>query len=196
MINTLVEKLKKSPLVLLAWTLLGKPIPPPHAYKQSVVSGHGKKFKANTLIESGTYRGDMVFGVRNKFNKIISIELSDYYFKHATKRFKGYKNIKIIKGDSGKEIEKLLNDTKSACVFWLDGHYSAGFTAKGSLNTPIINELKSILSHKIKSHVILIDDARCFIGKDDYPKISEIRNIIQGSNYHLEVKNDIIRITP
>ena len=180
----------------MAWCLIGKPIPPPHVYKQKVVSSYVNKFKVNTLIESGTYLGDMVFGVKNKFNNIISIELSDFYFKKALQRFKNQSHIKIIRGDSGEEIKKILKTINEPCAFWLDGHYSSGFTAKSKLNTPILNELKSILSHKIKSHVILIDDARCFNGKKDYPKINQLKQMFKGSNYTLEVKYDIIRITP
>lgn len=195
MIKTILERLKKSPPVLLIWFLVGKPIPPPHIYKQKVVLNYRSMYKVNTLVESGTYLGDMVFGVKNKFHSIISIELSDFYFKKALQRFKSQPHIKIINGDSGKEIKKILNKTNQPCIFWLDGHYSSGLTAKGKLNTPVLNELKSILAHKIKSHVILIDDARCFTGRDDYPKISAIKKLLKNSNYILGVKNDIIRIT-
>lgn len=196
MISNIIEKLKKSPLVLLFWYLNGQKLPPPHIYKQKVVSSYGKNFSIKNFYESGTYKGDMVFGMKDKFKKITTIELSDFYFKKAKGRFERNKHIEIIKGDSEKQIKMFIKNLKTPCIFWLDGHFSSGNTAKGKLNTPILNELKSILSHGVKSHVILIDDARCFTGQDDYPKISEIKKILKDSNYHLEVKNDIIRITP
>lgn len=195
-INKVTEGLKKSPIILLVWYLLGKPLPPPHIYKQKVVVMYGKKFRINTLIESGTFKGDMVFGVRDRYKKIITIELSDYFFKKARIRLKNLRNIKIIKGDSGKKIKQILKVVKEPILFWLDGHNSFGNTAKGELNTPIVNEVHSILNHENNSHVILIDDARCFNGKDDYPKISELRKMLKDSNYSLIVKDDIIRITP
>lgn len=194
----LVEKLKKNSIIILLWYLWGKPIPPPHIYKQKIVRLYGKKFRINILVESGTFKGDMVYGVRNGFKKIITIELSDYFFKKATVRLKNFKNIRIIKGDSGRKIKQILKFVKGPAVFWLDGHYSGGITSRGKLNTPIVQELQAIFSHKIKSHVILIDDARCFNGKNDYPKINQLKKLIpaRSPTYSLEIKEDIIRITP
>lgn len=196
LIHIFLEKCKKSPIVLFLWYLRGRRIPPPHIYKQMVVSEYSKKFKINILYESGTFKGDMVYGMKNRFKKIVSVELSDFYFQLAKKRFKNNKHINIIKGDSKKEIKKFLKSLKKASVFWLDGHYSGGETAKSKVNTPIVNELESILNHNIKTHVILIDDARHFNGEDDYPKIDGLKKILKDSNYSMKVKDDIIRITP
>jgi hypothetical protein len=81
-------------------------------------------------------------------------------------------------------------------LFWLDGHYSGGITAKGPLDTPIVKELDSILNHSVTGHVILIDDARCFVGENDYPTIDELREILhtERPRWVFEVKDDIIRI--
>jgi len=196
LIQIFLEKCKKSPIVLILWYIWRRKIPPPHIYKQKIVSEHGKKYKINILYESGTFKGDMVYGMKNRFQKIISVELSDYYFKQAKKRFKKNKHINIIKGDSEQEIKKFLKSLKEPSVFWLDGHYSFGNTAKSKVNTPIINELKSILNHKIKTHVILIDDAREFRGENDYPEISKLKKMLKKSNYSMQVEVDIIRITP
>lgn len=191
-----IEKLKKSPIVLFLWYVQGRKIPPPHIYKQRVVKHAGKNFGISILYESGTYKGDMVYGMRNQFKKITTIELSDFYYRYAKKRLKKYMNITITKGASEKEIKKFLKSLKEPCVFWLDGHFSSGKTARSKFNTPIIDELKNILDHNIKTHIILIDDARDFNGKYDYPKLGSIRKMLAGSNYNMKVKDDIIRITP
>jgi hypothetical protein len=82
-------------------------------------------------------------------------------------------------------------------LFWLDGHYSAGITARGDIATPISLELEAILSHPVKSHVILIDDARDFTGKDSYPFLDNLLHKIRvDGNYSVEVTTDIIRLTP
>ena len=138
----------------------------------------------------------MVYGMRNKFLKIVSVELSDFFFQLSKKRFKNDRHISIVKGHSEKEIKKYLKYFNKASVFWLDGHNSFGNTAKGKLNTPVVNELQSILNHKNKSHVILIDDAREFTGENDYPEINELKKMLKNSNYDMNVKDDIIRITP
>lgn len=192
-------RLKKSPIALvflLLWYLRKRPIPSPPIYKERVVSKYGKKYGTSILFESGTFRGDMVYVSRNQFKRIISVELSDYYFKNAVKLFKNYKHIEIYFGDSGEEIKKIIKSINEPALFWLDGHFVGKGTAKGKLNTPIVNELKTILNHKIKSHVILIDDAGYFNGKNDYPTIEELKGMFKGSEYSLKVENDIIRITP
>ena len=77
-----------------------------------------------------------------------------------------------------------------------DGHYSAGITAKGDLETPIMQELEAILSHSIKNHVILIDDAREFTGMNDYPTVSQLKEFVAKSrpDYQVDLENDILRI--
>jgi hypothetical protein len=45
--------------------------------------------------------------------------------------------------------------------------------------------------------VILVDDARCFRGKDGYPFLDELLAAVrQTGAYEAEVSTDIIRITP
>ncbi len=77
------------------------------------------------------------------------------------------------------------------------GHYSAGFTAKGNLETPIISELDTIFSNKI-DHIVLIDDARSFKGTNDYPtlKFVEEFSLNKKNNYRIMVNDDIIRLLP
>jgi hypothetical protein len=80
----------------------------------------------------------------------------------------------------------------------LDGHYSAGITARGDLDTPIMAELSAICDHPIDGHVILIDDARCFTGEDDYPTVDEVRDFVASRkpDHGFELALDIMRITP
>jgi hypothetical protein len=68
-------------------------------------------------------------------------------------------------------------------------------TAKGERNTPIEKELDIIL-HSSISPIILIDDARLFTGKDDYPSISVIKKQVKnaGKNFLVSVDTDIIHI--
>lgn len=195
-VNDFIEKLKKSDIVLAYWKLTGRKLPPPHVYKQSVIKELAKKFGIEEIVETGTFKGDMIEALKKRFKKLSSIELSEFYYKNALVKFKKDKHVNIIWGDSGREIKKMLKTLKNPVLFWLDGHFSGGKTAKAKVNTPVLQELESILKHKVKNHIILIDDARLFNGKDDYPKMSHIKKMIKGMNYQLNVKDDIIRITP
>lgn len=190
------EKRRKNKLI--EWGKNGRPVPPPHAVKQQVIIDFSNKFELNTLVETGTYQGDMVRAMKDYFSQIYSIELSEELYKKAKIKFSRTDNVKIIHGDSGIELGKLLNTIKPPTLFWLDGHYSAGVTAKGDKNTPVYEELTHIFNADLKKYVVIIDDARLF-GKDaDYPSINELRDFVKTHrpNFNIEVKDDSIRITP
>jgi hypothetical protein len=70
-----------------------------------------------------------------------------------------------------------MNELNEPAIFWLDGHYSGGFTAMGEKETPVYEELKIIFSNK-QDHVILIDDARLFNGNDGYPTFDDLKIFI------------------
>ena len=56
-------------------------------------------------------------------------------------------------------------------------------------------ELQCILKHPNKNRVILIGDAHDFTGKNDYPTIPELKEMInQYEEKVLILKEDIIRI--
>jgi hypothetical protein len=186
---------KQQNKLLTAWKKDGCPVPPPHLVKQKTVEEFRKKYKYNILIETGTYLGEMVEAQKMKFNKIISIELSESLFVKANAKFKSENNIIIVQGDSGKVLPDVLRNITEPVIFWLDGHYSAGITVKGDKDCPIFEELEAIFCYANLNHVLLIDDARCFNGQGDYPTIQELKNYIQAQNgnYQMEVKNDIIR---
>lgn len=182
--------------IIQDWKKKGRPVPPPNEVKYLLIQSYGERFSINTLIETGTLRGGMIAANKDHFKKIISIELADHFYEYAKKRFSSYPHISIIQGDSGKVLPDILQHISDPCLFWLDGHYSGGNTAKGELETPIVEELHHILNHHVKNHVILIDDARLFTGKNDYPTIHELKRLVMknGKNRTFEVKDDMIRI--
>lgn len=176
------------------WERKGRPAPPPSYFKQQVVRGYAQKFSLDTLIETGTQFGDMVYANRNTFDKIYSIELDGRLWALARKRFSRFDHIHIVPGDSGKTLPFVLGKINSPCLFWLDGHAMVG-GARSDLITPIRQELDSILNHSLPDHVILIDDARLFRGDSDYPTIEEVKEIVldRHPNWVFGVGDDIIR---
>ena len=157
-----------------------------------MIKNFAQNFNTPILIETGTYLGDMVHAMRKSFTRIISFELDPTLAAQAQQRFANDNHIEIMQGDSGKLLGDYLKKINDPCLFWLDGHYSGGITAKGSLETPIKNELTAILSHPVDAHVILIDDARCFTGENDYPTLEELKTFVAGRRFSVE--HDVIRI--
>ena len=183
---------------IVKWVINGKPIPPPHIIKQKIIRTYAKTFKINILVETGTYRGDMVDAMKYVFDYIYSIELSKKLYKKAKDRFKGEEHIELICGDSGIELLNVINRINQPTLFWLDGHYSEGITARADKDTPIHEELDHLLNAENLGHVIIIDDARNFGSHPAYPSIYELKNLIwlKKPNVNIVIKDDVIRITP
>ena len=183
---------------ILDWVKQGLPVPPPHAVKQAVVRNYARRFGTRILVETGTYFGAMVEAMKHDFAQIYSIELSEQLHENAKKRFRGEPGITLIQGDSGKAIKSVLEQLTAPALFWLDGHWSDGVTARGDSNTPVREEMEAILAAAELPHVILIDDARLFGADPAYPAIDELRQLVAARRPRLQlsVDVDIIRIHP
>lgn len=102
----------------------------------------------------------------------------------------------MIQGDSGEVLGNVLPNITEPCLLWLDAHYSEALAAKGRIETPIVHELQHALRYPVAGHLILIDDARCFVGRNDHPTIEALREVVVRTcpGWVLEVEHDIIRI--
>lgn len=170
---------------------------PPSIIKQKMVMSMARKYNIRHLIETGTYLGDMVYAAKNSFDKIDSIELSAELYRNAVERFIKNKKIKIWNGDSAIILSEIIKNTDKPSLFWLDAHYSGGRTARSVLgDTPIEKELEIIFEKWNNGNVLLIDDARLFVGRDNYPTIDELRMFInkKSSSLDLKVIDDVIII--
>lgn len=169
----------------------------PHLVKQRAIAACAKQFNTTTLVETGTYLGHMIAAQRENFKRIISIELAEHFHKQAIERFKKDAHVELLQGDSGEVLGKLAPTLNVPTLFWLDGHYSSGETAKGDLNTPIMKELDAVLAGDLP-HVVLVDDARLFNGTEDYPTLEGLKSKVASlrPNYTVEVAEDMIRVCP
>ena len=171
-------------------------LPPPHYAKQRVVLEYAKEYGCEALIETGTYLGFMVEAMQKHFKKIVSIELDPILCQNAVRKFRKCQHVSIHQGDSAKLLSQVLKSISvSSCLFWLDGHYSGGSTAKAERETPILAELQAIFRYT-KCPVILIDDARLFTGDRDYPSLETVHIIANKERFFFANRDDVIRLTP
>ena len=175
-------------------------IPPLHEIKQRNLKLYAKQFNLKLFVETGTYKGDMIAALKTDFELLYSIELDGKLFLRAQKKFKKVNNIRLIFGDSGGKSKEVMALIDRPTLFYLDGHYSGGITAKGEKDTPIMEELSTILGAPDIGHVIIIDDAREFADHQNqaYPSIQELKSYVKRENENLDivVLDDSIRITP
>jgi hypothetical protein len=193
----LIRDRRRDARTIEEWRKSGAPLPPPHVLKQQVVRDYAARFGLKTLVETGTFKGDMIHGVERHFAEVHSIELGRELYDDARERFAGLPHIHLHLGDSASVLPEVLKSLRAPALFWLDGHYSEGITARGSKDTPIVEELAAIYRHNPTGHVILIDDARHFTGQGDYPSVETLRTKAGewSPGAQLEMADDIIRLS-
>ena len=169
----------------------------PHPVKLMVIGSYLKRYSIGAFVETGTNLGDTLGCFARKDINCTSIELSSELYQAARAVFKARNNVRLVQGDSSQKLPELLEELKDPALFWLDGHYSSGITASAKTHTPVSAELKAILNHPVKQHVVLIDDARYFDGTNDYPHLDDLLRVIrEDGSYRAEISTDIIRLVP
>lgn len=173
-------------------------MPPVAAFKQEVVLDYATEYRLRTLIETGTWRGDMVEAALLHFDQIVSIELSAEFAAKARARFRRIAKVQIVEGDSADQLPVVLDSLRVPALFWLDGHFSGADTAQGDVGSPLRAELEAVYAHPVAGHVVLIDDARMLSGKDGYPTPEELRELVArlAPDATLTIEDDIARIVP
>jgi len=176
--------------------------PMDHIDRVAVVKDYAERYGIRSFIETGTAEGFMVSYVLDTFDMITTIELSEQLYLNAKERFQPWPNVSCVHGDSAEWLPKLVPMYEFPILFWLDGHYSGGNTARGEIDTPIRAELEAAIKAP-KGSVILIDDMRLFGGMEDhtiefkdYPHVDWIRQFVWFYDFDFTVKDDIGRCTP
>lgn len=131
----------------------------PIDYVRRFVDYYGIK----VFIETGTAGGDSVRAASEIFEECHSIEIVE---NRATGEFP--ENVTLHTGDSAKLLKEVSEPYKGqSIVFWLDAHWSEPEPAPAHVNEcPILYEIQAIKGHEA---LILIDDARLFLGPHPWP---------------------------
>jgi hypothetical protein len=177
------------------WILRGRPSRSPHLLKQKVVREYGEKFGLPTLVETGTYYGEMVAAMKRRFDQIYSIEYVPELAERAARKFAGSQHIRIFCGDSRVVMPEVLALLAGPALFWLDAGYY-GWVGKQGDQQRLSAELEMILGHPYR-HMILLDDARGLTGRDGVPSVGDVKTHVETKfpERSVEVKFDIMRIT-
>jgi len=177
------------------WILRGRPARSPHLLKQKVVRQYGEEFRLKTLVETGTYYGEMVAAMKHRFDRIYSIEYDEGLAERVTKKFARYPHVRIFCGDSRIVMPEVLALLNGPALFWLDAGYY-GWVGKQGDQQRLSAELQMILSHPYP-HIVLLDDARCLTGQNGIPTVNEVQSYIETKfpGRRVAVEDDILRIT-
>lgn len=173
------------------WKLRGEPRRIPHIVKQRTVVEYAQRFGLDTLVETGTYYGEMIAAVAPQFRLVYSIEIDPSLAARARERFRSVSHVTILEGDSQSVVPRLLQELNRACLWWLDAGY-CGWAGETGSSGRLGSEIHAVLADQEHEHVILMDDADGVVGLDGL--IASIS--LTYPNRQVEVARNIIRITP
>jgi len=165
------------------------------------------KFKAKggitNFVETGTFQGGTSFWAGSHFDKVYTIEIDPEISKATSSKPDCPKNIKFYIGDSKDVLPGLVKELQNRTIFWLDGHWCNVTELGKDKECPLNDEIKA-LEH-LKDAVILIDDARAFLGplppphdNSQWPRIDEIFLLLkkQFPENMVTIADDVIYCIP
>lgn len=168
-----------------------------------LISSLKKAYKIENFIETGTYYGNTAYWASQIFEHVVTIEYSETIYKKVTEKYHHVENIEFLYGDTRHRLEELLSRLKTQSIFWLDAHWSGGFTYGETDQCPIIEEIEIINRSKYENF-ILIDDARLFTSPppapnsiEQWPDITKVLNALQLKNdRYIAIIEDVIIAVP
>lgn len=168
----------------------------PIDYIKPFVDQYGIK----VFIETGTAGGDSIKKAAEIFETCHSIEfarpLMDYVDFPP--------NVMVHMGDSGELLKGIAKPYKGQRIlFWLDAHWSEDYESTDKTKEcPLIREIQGIKGHDA---LVLIDDARLFLGPHpwpcDYrywPQFQDVFNALRDSfpKHRITIVDDYIIAIP
>jgi len=164
--------------------------PDNHFLKRERIVKLKNKLGCDTLIETGTFYGQMTCAMSKIFDNIISIEISNELARNNQEQFKSCPNITILNGDSTEMLSHAIEISNGRILFWLDGHYSGKGTGLGQEVSPILRELDAIKKSGIREYCIIIDDRRLFENDSEYPDVRDLKSKLFELSPDFEIQID------
>ncbi|NBV99652.1 MAG: hypothetical protein EBR67_09150 [Proteobacteria bacterium] len=128
------------------------------------------KTKNKTFIESGTFLGNGIYRAFSVgYEKVYTCDINKEFVENAKKNFFG-KDLIVVNEPSEVAFVEFLSSIDAPSLIWLDGHMMPDengeirpYTVKENLEyCPLVKEIDIIKKTKIKEHIIVIDDFKCF----------------------------------
>ena len=150
----------------------------------------------STFIETGTAYGQSIDAIRQYFEKVFTVEISEKLYEWLTPQIGHWSNVERVLGDSLIEIPKYLNSLakEDHVFFWLDAHWSQGLSSKNHLDVPLLEEC-SIIDKEYQADLglVVIDDVRLFETEldEDWSGVSKEKILKSFENFDILVTKEI-----
>ena len=170
---------------------------------KEIVLQFKEKGAIKNFVETGTYKGGTCFWAGHHFDKVYTIEIDPAISKATSENPECPANVKFYVGNSKDVLPGLVNELKGASLFWLDGHWCNVTEMGKDMECPVMDEIRAL--RNLGDSVILIDDARAFLGplppphdNTQWPRIDEIFLLLKAqfpSNL-VTIADDVIYCVP
>jgi len=147
----------------------------------------------NYFVETGTQVGRTAAWAASHFRVVVTIEVDREYYIGSIQKYWHLNNVRFVFGNSAEKLLEIAPFIKEPAMFWLDAHWSRDLSyPQPEIICPVMAEIEAINHGEDPGHVIMIDDARLFVG-GNWPEIGEvIRALQEGHNRHVIIKEDVI----
>lgn len=161
-------------------------------------------FNIRFFVETGTYLGETALWASQNFERVITIEKSNFYWTASQEKYSNLKNVQFLLGDSREVLKGLIPQLAFPAIFWLDAHWSGGHTFGQDDECALLGELEAINRSDIENF-ILIDDARLFLSPpyrpysaNYWPDISTTIKILNPDEHerYVVIIEDVIVAVP
>lgn len=170
---------------------------------KEVVLQFKQKGNITNFVETGTFRGGTCFWAGAHFEKVYTIEIDPEISRSTAARPECPKNISFFVGNSKDVLPEVVTLLQGRSIFWLDGHWCNVTEIGKEMECPLIDEIKALKD--LSDAVILIDDARAFLGPlppphnhADWPTVDEIFLLLkqQYPQHLVTIADDVIYAIP
>lgn len=173
-----------------------------HGVPDEYVDKLQKEFGIKCFVETGTFHGATAKWAAERFEQVVTIELSEALYQRATAALAPYRNVKILLGDTRHRLAQIAA-TLPPSIVWLDAHYCTGVTAGKGDECPLLGEIDALLPSWDRMFV-LVDDARYFLAppppmhdEAQWPSIVQVVNALnRGSDRFIASFEDVIVSLP
>jgi hypothetical protein len=173
-----------------------------HGVPKEYVGILQKEFGIKCFVETGTFHGATAQWAAERFDRVVTIELSEALYQRATATLASHRNVKTLFGNTRHHLRQIAS-TLPPSIVWLDAHYSAGATAGKGDECPLLSEIDALLPSWERMFV-LVDDARYFLAppppphdEAQWPSIVQVMNALNhGSDRFIASFEDIIVSLP
>jgi hypothetical protein len=157
------------------------------------------------FVETGTYEAGTTTAVAPHFDRVWTVELSPILWEWAKQKLEPFKHVEAMHGSSPDVLHKLAPQLSTLSVlYWLDAHWCGGVSGGVTNECPLLEELAAIGTLN-DSSVVLIDDARYFLGPappphnaSHWPALFDIQTALRriSTEHGFWVINDVMIYAP